>query len=257
MALVNGSRRMRVLGVPVDAVDMRGTLEWVEQRVKTRVSGTHLCVNAANVVRAHDDPEYLAVLERGDLIGSDGQPFVWAARILGHPLPERVAGIDLMEQVLARSREVGWRVYLLGGREHIVSKLADQLSAEGVRIAGYRNGYFGTEDEAQIWADIREAEADVVFVGMPTPAKEHFIVDGASLAGVPVCIGVGGSFDVLVGELRRAPGYLQRLGLEWLFRLAQEPRRLFARYAVTNTKFLAIVARAMLNRSRQPRTSRT
>lgn len=248
---------MRVLGVPVDAVDMRGTLEWVEQRVDTRVSGTHLCVNAANVVRAHDDPEYLAVLERGDLIGSDGQPFVWAARILGHPLPERVAGIDLMEQVLARSREVGWRVYLLGGREHIVSRLAERLSAEGVRIAGYRNGYFGPEDETQIWADIRAAETDVVFVGMPTPAKEHFIVDGAAFAGVPVCIGVGGSFDVLAGELRRAPGYLQRLGLEWLFRLAQEPRRLFTRYAVTNTRFLAIVARAMLSRSREPRASRT
>ncbi|WP_026257865.1 WecB/TagA/CpsF family glycosyltransferase [Actinopolymorpha alba] len=252
MALVSESRRLRVLGVPVDAVDMRGTLEWVEQRVDSREAGTHLCVNAANVVRAHDDPDYLALLERGDLIGSDGQPLVWAARMLGQPLPERIAGIDLMEQVLARASKVGWRIYLLGGREHVVKRLATRLIAEGVQIVGYRDGYFNSGEKADVVTQIRQSEADVLFVGMPSPAKERFIVDGAGVAGVPVCIGVGGSFDVLAGELRRAPQYFQRLGLEWLYRMIQEPQRLFARYAITNTRFLALLARAMLQRSRRP-----
>ncbi|NYH87601.1 WecB/TagA/CpsF family glycosyltransferase [Actinopolymorpha rutila] len=253
MAVTSVSRRLRVLGVPVDAVDMQGTLNWVEERVASRKSGTHLCVNAANVVRAHDDPDYLAVLERGDLIGSDGQPFVWAARALGQPLPERVAGIDLMEQVLDRSRETGWRVYLLGGRDEVVRRLAGQLSARGVRIVGHRDGYFGPDDASRVWDEVRSADPDVVFVGMPTPTKEHFIIEGAHQAQVPVCIGVGGSFDVLAGDLRRAPAYMQRLGLEWLFRLLQEPRRLFTRYAVTNTRFLALVLRAMVRRTRTAR----
>jgi N-acetylglucosaminyldiphosphoundecaprenol N-acetyl-beta-D-mannosaminyltransferase len=256
MALVSEGRRLRILGVPVDAVDMRETLAWVEDRIATRQPGRHLCVNAANVVRANDDPDYLALLERGDLIGSDGQPFVWAARMLGQPLPERVAGIDLMEQVLRRARASEWRVYLLGGRHHVVTRLAERLRAEGVQIAGVRNGYYAPEEEPAVLEEIRRSAADVVFVGMPSPAKERVVVAGPEATGVPVCIGVGGSFDVLAGELRRAPVTVQRLGLEWLFRLVQEPRRLFRRYAVTNTRFVALVAREVPRRIRSSRGER-
>lgn len=251
MALVSEQRRVRVLGVPVDAVDMRGTLDWVEQRVRTRVPGVHLCVNAANVIRAHDDASYRELLEKSDLIGSDGQPFVWAAKLLGEPLPGRVAGIDLMERVLEKARDHGWGVYLLGGKNEVVGRLATKLTADGVKIAGYRNGYFSPEDEAEVIEHVRSSGADVLFVGMPTPMKEEFIARWANKAEVPVCIGVGGSFDVLAGDLRRAPATMQRLGLEWLFRLLQEPRRLFVRYAVTNTRFCLLVARAMLQRRRE------
>lgn len=255
MALVSESRRVRVLGVPVDAVDMHGTLTWVEHRVRSREPGTHLCVNAANVVRAQDDPSYRDLLERCSLVGSDGQPFVWAARLLGHHVPERVAGIDLMEQVLDRARAQDWAVYLLGARDFVVRRLANQLAADGVRVVGYQDGYFDPADEQSVIERIAASEADVLFVGMPTPTKERFIVDRLGSAGVPVCIGVGGSFDVLAGELRRAPDLLQRMGLEWLFRLLQEPRRLFLRYAITNTRFCALVARAMLQRGRAPSRS--
>ncbi|MEQ7009138.1 WecB/TagA/CpsF family glycosyltransferase [Actinopolymorpha sp. B17G11] len=256
MALVSEGRRMRILGVPVDAVDMHETLAWVEERIAARGPGTHLCVNAANVVRANDDPDYLALLERGDLVGSDGQPFVWAARMLGQPLPGRVAGIDLMEQVLRLARDAGWRIYLLGGREHVVTRLGERLRAEGVQVAGLRNGYYAPEEEPAILAEIRRSAADVLFVGMPTPAKERVVVAGPESTGVPVCIGVGGSFDVLAGELRRAPVTVQRLGMEWLFRLAQEPRRLFGRYAVTNTRFIALVVRDVVRRLRLSRVAR-
>jgi N-acetylglucosaminyldiphosphoundecaprenol N-acetyl-beta-D-mannosaminyltransferase len=255
MALVSEGRRLRILGVPVDAVDMDGTLAWVEQRIAAREPGRHLCVNAANVVRANDDPHYRALLERGDLIGSDGQPFVWAARLLGQQLPERVAGIDLMERVLLRARESGWRIYLLGAREQVVTRLGERLAAEGLHVVGVRNGFYLPEEEPAVLADIRRSGADVLFVGMPTPAKERIVVAGPESTGVPVCIGVGGSFDVLAGELRRAPVTMQRLGLEWLFRLVQEPRRLFGRYAVTNTRFIALVGWAMVRRLRRSRTS--
>jgi N-acetylglucosaminyldiphosphoundecaprenol N-acetyl-beta-D-mannosaminyltransferase len=255
MALVSEGRRLRVLGVPVDAVGMSGTLDWVEHRVRSGEPGTHLCVNAANVVRANEDPAYRELLERCDLVGSDGQPFVWAARLLGHHVPERVAGIDLMERVLDLARANDWGVYLLGGRDHVVQRLTARLSDEGVRVVGSRDGYYDDAEEAGVIDEIRRSEADVLFVGMPTPAKEVFIVDRIGVAGIPVCIGVGGSFDVLAGELRRAPQLLQRLGLEWLFRLLQEPRRLFVRYAVTNTRFCALVARAMLQRGREPSRS--
>lgn len=249
MSLVSRQhRRVSVLGVPVDTLGMDGTLDWVEQRIADGVPSTHMCVNAANVVLANDDPDYRRLLGRADAIGADGQPFIWAARLLGHRLPGRVAGIDLMERLLARARAAGWGVYLVGARGPVVERLADQLTADGVQVVGYRDGYFGLEDGAEVAGEIVKSGADVVFVGMPTPVKEQFIVDHLAPAGVPVAIGVGGSFDVLAGELRRAPRLMQRVGLEWLFRLLQEPRRLFGRYASTNTKFLAMVVRAAFQR---------
>lgn len=250
MTVVSGSPRLRVLGVPVDTLDMDGTLAWIEERIASGESGTHLCVNAANVVRANDDPEYRELLDQTTVVGADGQPMVWASKMLGKAVPERVAGIDLMERALERAGQAGWRVYLLGASEQVVRRLATQLRAAGVEIVGVRDGYFEAEDEEVLIDDIRRSAADVLFVGMPTPVKERFIVEQVGKAGVPVCIGVGGSFDVLAGDLRRAPALLQRLGLEWLFRLLQEPRRLFVRYAVTNTRFCALVLRAMLQRGR-------
>lgn len=248
--MTESGSRIRLLDVPVDPIGMQQTLDWVAERIASGEHGTHLCVNAANVVRAHADPEYRELLERTTVIGADGQPMVWASRLLGRGLPERVAGIDLMERVLDTAVERGWRVFLLGARSEVVQRLADQLRARGIEIVGAHDGYFDTEDAEDLIEEIRRSGADVLFVGMPTPTKERFIVERTGKAGVPVCIGVGGSFDVLVGDLRRAPKLMQRLGLEWLFRLFQEPRRLFVRYAVTNTRFVALLLKAMVQRGR-------
>src|SRR5690606_1002096 len=126
------------------------TLEWVEQRIDRREAGTHLCVNAANIVRANEDPDYLELLERSTLVGADGQPIVWAARATGQRLPGRVAGIHLMERVLRQAKETGWGVYLLGAQPDIVNRLAEQLLAEGVDVVGYRDGYFSDEEAPEI-----------------------------------------------------------------------------------------------------------
>lgn len=236
-------RRATFLGVPLDLLDMRETVEAIARHVEEGSPGVHLGVNAANLVMARDDGAYLADLRAGDIVSADGQSVVWGSRLLGLRTPERVTGIDLMAALLATAREHGWGVYLLGARRDVVDGLAAKLAAEGTLICGHRDGYFSDDEADAIAAEVAASGAKLLFVGTPSPGKERFLVHHARPAGVPFSIGVGGSFDVLAGELRRAPGWMQRLGLEWLYRLIQEPRRLFARYAITNTRFLWLLLR--------------
>lgn len=234
-------RRTTFLGVPLDPISMRETLEVIGDAVAADRPMTHLGVNAANLVLARDNADYLADLAAADLVTADGQSVVWGARLYGIGVPERVTGIDLMEALLAEATMRGWSVYLLGAREEVVTALATRLSARGVNVAGCHHGYFAEERAAGMAARIRASGATILFVGMPTPRKEQFIIHEAVTAGVPFSMGVGGSFDVLAGLLSRAPRIVQRLGLEWLYRLAQEPRRLLRRYVVTNTRFLLLL----------------
>ena len=247
-------RRVRFLGLPLDPIDMATTLDRIGERIAAGDPGAHLGVNAANLVAARDDAAYRADIEAADLVTADGQSVVWGARLFGIGVPERVTGIDLMERLLDRARDRGWSVYLLGARHETVERLAARLAREGVTVAGWRDGYFGPEASADVAGAVTASGATLLFVGMPSPQKERFVIGHARRAGVPFSIGVGGSFDVLAGDLRRAPRLMQRLGLEWLFRLLQEPGRLFGRYAVTNTRFLLLMAGAALRR--RPRLSR-
>ena len=236
-------RRATFLGAPIDLLDMRGTTDAIARHVDERRPGVHLGVNAANLVMARDDADYLADLRSGDVVTADGQSVVWGSRLLGLTTPERVTGIDLMTALLAMARERDWGVYLLGARHEVVVRLAAKLEAEGTRVCGHRDGYFGRNESDAVANDVVASGAQLLFVGTPSPAKERFLVHHARPAGVPFSVGVGGSFDVLAGELRRAPGWMQRTGLEWLYRLVQEPRRLFVRYAVTNTRFAWLLVR--------------
>jgi N-acetylglucosaminyldiphosphoundecaprenol N-acetyl-beta-D-mannosaminyltransferase len=240
--------RVRFLGLPLDPLDMDGTVAAIAEHVEAGRPGAHLGVNAANLVAARDDEAYRADLEQADLVTADGQSVVWGARLYGIHVPERVTGIDLMERLLGTARERNWGVYLLGARADTVARLASTLAADGVRIAGFRDGYFGARERSAAAAAVQSSGATLLFVGMPSPQKERFIIGHARPAGVPFSIGVGGSFDVLAGELRRAPRAMQRTGLEWLFRLLQEPGRLFGRYAVTNTRFLMLLVAGAVRR---------
>lgn len=241
-------RRVTFLGSPLDLLDMRETVAAIADRVDAGSPGVHLGVNAANLVMAHDDPAYRADLAEGDIVSADGQSVVWGSRFLGLRTPERVTGIDLMGALLETARERGWGVYLLGARREVVERLAERLEAEGTTISGFRDGYFGPDDSAEVAAAVAASGATLCFVGTPSPGKERFLVHHARLAGIPFSVGVGGSFDVLAGELRRAPRWMQRAGLEWTYRLIQEPTRLFRRYAVTNTRFAGLLARDILRR---------
>jgi len=230
---------------------MTQTLAWVEDRVAAGAAAAHLCVNAANTVRAHREAEYRQLLGAADLVGADGASMLWAGSVLGVDVPERVTGIDLMTRACERAVERGWGVYLLGARPDVVARVAHDLGGKGVRVVGFHDGYLDGIDGHELAGQIAAAGADLLFVGMPSPAKERFVVECARPAGIPVSIGVGGSFDVLAGDLRRAPQAWQRLGLEWLFRVLQEPRRLLRRYAETNTRFVLLVLAERLRRRRR------
>lgn len=212
-------------------------------------------VNAAKIVNMARDPLLRNSVCSADLVLADGAAVVWASWLLRQPLPERVAGIDLFEALLALAHDQGYSVYLLGAKQEVLEEVVRRIGARhpGIRIAGYRNGYFGDAEAPAVARDIALAHPDMLFVAMTSPKKETFLAHHAAELAVPVCHGVGGSFDVLAGKVARAPRTWQRLGLEWLYRVLQEPRRLWKRYLVTNSAFIAMVARAWLLRWRKLR----
>jgi len=240
-----GELRARVLGCWIDAVTLDQTVEIVEQAITSRRPCQHVAINAAKLVRFQNDEELRRVIRGCQLVTADGQAVVWAGRVLGQPLPERVTGIDLMHAVLERAGERDYGVYVLGARAEVLERAVRALGERypSLRLVGARHGYFQADEEAAIVEGIREAAPDVLFVALETPAKELFLARHRDQLQVPFVMGVGGAVDILGGVRRRAPRWLQRFGLEWAYRLAQDPRRLAGRYVVGNTRFTWLVMR--------------
>jgi N-acetylglucosaminyldiphosphoundecaprenol N-acetyl-beta-D-mannosaminyltransferase len=245
--VVQGAKQ-EMLGVPIDALTMEEVLDRVDKAVGSRDRLQIGVVNAAKLVNMRRDPALRADVLSSNLILADGVSVVWASRLLGRPLPERVAGIDLMLGMLRRGNQHGYRVYCLGAREDVLAAAVARITADypHVKVVGRHHGYFTSQEELALVAVIADAKPDILLVGMSSPKKERFLGRWSDQLGVAVCHGVGGSFDVLAGKVRRAPLVWQRFGLEWLFRVKQEPRRLWRRYLVTNTVFCAIVAGAFI-----------
>jgi N-acetylglucosaminyldiphosphoundecaprenol N-acetyl-beta-D-mannosaminyltransferase len=218
--------------------------------VSERRSLQHSALNAAKLVRIQGDETLRAAVAGSDLVTADGQAVVWAARLLGQRLPERVTGIDLFDALLARAEQRGYGVYILGAREDVLERAVATIRArhQFLRLVGYRHGYFDKREERGIVEEIRSTRPDMLFVALETPAKETFLARHRDRIGAPFVMGVGGAVDILAGERRRAPRLLQRLGLEWGYRLAQDPRRLARRYVVGNSVFTWLVLRAMFAR---------
>ena len=250
--------RADILGCAIDRLDLSGALAAVEDTIATRSYTQHMAINAAKLVAMREDPKLCGIVDGCGLVTADGQSIVWASRLLGDPLPERVAGIDLMQALLGLAERRGYRVYFLGARSDVLSRALERLRARfpGLQIAGARNGYFADEDADEVCSAIRASRPDILFVAMSSPRKEYFLGEFGPALGAPFVMGVGGSIDVIAGITRRAPVTLQRLGMEWLFRLAQEPRRMFRRYAVTNTRFLGLLGHTLLTGSRRPAIGR-
>jgi UDP-N-acetylglucosamine 2-epimerase (non-hydrolysing) len=242
-----GVPRVNVLGVPVDNLTMEETLEVVGGFIASGRPHQHVVVNVDKVVKAHRDPAIARILGRCALVNADGMPVVWASRLLGTPLKERVTGIDLFEKLMERSAREGWRVFLLGAKPEVVSRVRSLYEARypGLIVAGHRDGYWKPEEEAEVAEQVRRARADILAVAISSPRKELFLDRWQSHMRVPFAMGVGGTFDVAAGLLKRAPRLMQRLGLEWLARVAQEPQRMFRRYFVDSLPFFALLARAI------------
>jgi N-acetylglucosaminyldiphosphoundecaprenol N-acetyl-beta-D-mannosaminyltransferase len=253
-AIARGTR-VHLLGSPLDVVDMEEAVARCEAAIASREYLQHMSVNAAKLVSMRDDGELREGVNACGLVTADGQSVIWAARLLGVRLPERVAGIDLMHRMLAAAAEHSYRVYFLGAKQEVldtaIARLRDRFP--GLTVAGSQHGYFSDEETDAVAAAIRESRADVLLVAMTSPRKEHFLGRLGPSLGAPFAMGVGGSIDVAAGLTKRAPVALQRAGLEWAYRMAQEPRRLGKRYLVKNAQFVWMVLRERFTRrSRGP-----
>lgn len=241
-------KRIRIGGCPVDCLDFDGAVRELAQRIEGGIP-THVAfVNIFKIAMVRTNPELRAAIEKADLLLADGMPVVWASRLLRSPLPARVTGIDLMQAMLALGNERGYRVFLLGATQDVVARTAKALQARhpNLRVVGYRDGYFGEQDEDELIDSIRRVQPDLLFVGISTPKKETWTDRNLHKLSTSVCQGVGGSFDVLVGRTRRAPAWMQRSGLEWLYRVGQEPRRLLWRYMQSGALFAALVLQDLI-----------
>ena len=240
------NERIQILGITIDPLTMKETVDAVEQYVLKKHPLHLMGVNADKINQCHEDEKIKKIVNESGIINADGASVVLASKFLGAPVPERVAGIDLMQNLLELSNKKGYSVYFFGAKEEI---LQDMLKAFKQRypdldVVGYRNGYFLPEDEEKIQEDIKDKKPDFVFVGITSPKKEYIIQSFMDNGINAVFMGVGGSFDVLSGHIKRAPLWMQKLNLEWLFRVANEPRRLFKRYFVGNISFIRKVLRA-------------
>jgi exopolysaccharide biosynthesis WecB/TagA/CpsF family protein len=233
--------RAQLMGLPFDLLTMDRTVaKCIEMCRAPRASHTIITANASHLSILRHDPELAQACRAGDLIVADGMSVVWALRASGQRAPERIAGVDLMTRLLAAGGQNRLRVYFLGAKHEVLSKLVERCRAQypGLEIAGYRNGYFGPQDHEAIIEEIRESGADMLFVGMPSPFKETWCQQHRERLQVPVIVGVGGSFDVLAGFIKRAPVWVQSAGLEWFWRFLMEPRKLWKRYLTTNSAFI-------------------
>jgi N-acetylglucosaminyldiphosphoundecaprenol N-acetyl-beta-D-mannosaminyltransferase len=242
--------RQHILGCAVDNLSMVQTLDRIGTMIDSGKPHQHVVINADKVVKAARDPKLANIIAACDLINADGMPVVWASRLLGQPLPERVTGIDLFFALLERAEAQGWRVYFLGATEVVVAEVVRRarLQHPALKIAGHRNGYWKPAEEQAVVDAVAQARPDILFVAINSPRKEEFLARHQAAMRVPFAMGVGGTFDVMAGLTRRAPLWMQRNGLEWFFRFLQEPRRMFRRYFIEDMGFFWLLARAMLQR---------
>jgi N-acetylglucosaminyldiphosphoundecaprenol N-acetyl-beta-D-mannosaminyltransferase len=240
------------MGNPIDCLNMAQTIGQIEQFIKEKKPRQHVVVNVAKIVEMRNDPQLRKIIASCDLINADGMPIVWASRLLGIPLPSRVAGVDLFQNLVKLCAEKKYRPFFFGARDWVVKKVIEEFKKRypKLNIAGYRNGYYSEDEEQKIAETIRDSSADMLFVGFSSPMKEKFLNRWMTFMKVPFCMGVGGSFDIIAGKTKRAPKWMQKSGLEWCYRIYQEPRRMWKRYAKTNPIFMWMVVKEWIRRKR-------
>lgn len=243
--------RASFLGCPIDILTMDETVNRARWAMRSRHRLQHVALNVAKFVNMRLDPVLAADVSNSDVVSIDGMGIVWGARLLGLPATTRVTGVDLLNELLEACAEEGFKPYFLGATPAVLQRAAQRVRERypSLVFAGVSDGYFTREQENEVVRAIRSSGADCLFIGMPTPRKERFLAAHRDELGVPFIMGVGGSFDILSGITRRAPLRLQQLGLEWLYRVYQEPGRMWWRYAKTNTLFASILLQAVIRRS--------
>ena len=238
--------KVNFIGIPVDAITMQETLDLIDKAIISKSQIHHTVINAGKVVSMQDDAELLKSVIEADLINADGQSIIWAAKLLGLMIPERVAGIDLMEKLVEKSYKDNYKCFFFGAEDKVVKEVVRKYSLKYSKniIAGFRNGFYEKNDEKIIVNQIKESNPDFLFVAITSPKKEIFLNKyKEELKNISFIMGVGGSFDVISGKTKRAPVFMQKLGLEWFYRFLQEPQRMWKRYLFGNIQFMYLVVK--------------
>ncbi len=236
--------RVELLGIPVDRVEIDAIDNWIIDMIESGEPHQVVTANLDFIAIARRRTPFAEVIKNADLVLCDGKPLQWAAQLQGSPIPSRVTGMDLVLHTAKLSAEgYGYRIFLLGAAPGIAEKAKARLEGffPGLEIVGcYTPPHreFTAEDNAEMIAKIHEAKTDALFVALGAPRQDEWIFEHAKELGVPLCAGIGGVFNFLSGTIKRAPDWMQRAGLEWAFRLMQEPQRLWKRYLVNDMPIL-------------------
>jgi N-acetylglucosaminyldiphosphoundecaprenol N-acetyl-beta-D-mannosaminyltransferase len=233
-----------ILGIPVDRVTMDEAMAAVESFIAIKEPHLVVTADASGIVIAQDDPEFKELLLEADLVTPDSSGILWASARLGQPIADRVSGVDMVDRICALSADKGYRLFFLGAAPGVAETAAEKLRLKhpGCNIVGTRHGYFPSDSDEVVAKEVADFKPDVLFVAMGIPRQEKFIRATQDIVQAPVAMGVGGSFDVFSGRAKRAPKFVQRMRMEWLWRLILNPKK-FAK-AKTLPRFMMMVLRS-------------
>lgn len=246
--------KINYFGYDVDNLSMTETVDKIDRIIKKEQSIQHVVINVAKLVNSQKDELLRDSITSADIINIDGAGIIYGMKMLGLKPKERVAGIDLMQNLLELAGEKGYSVYFLGAKQDVLDKMVQKVKNKypNIIFSGSRNGYWKTDDEEKYIVDeISSLNPNLLFVGISSPKKELFIAKNKEKLNCNIIMGVGGSFDVIAGITKRAPEFMQKYGLEWLYRIYQEPRRMWKRYLVTNTKYILLIVKELFAGNRK------
>lgn len=220
-------QRLEILGIGIDRIDSNEALRQIGQFIASGTPHQIVTANAEIIYQASKNEKMKNVINAAQMVTADGSGVVWASRQLGQPLAQRVTGIDLVNSICEQSAKDKWKIYILGSAPGVADTAANNIRARfpGCNIVGTHHGYFNEQEEAQIIAELEQLQPDVLFVALGAPKQEYWIADHIQQLNIPVAMGIGGSMDVLSGNVKRAPKWMQKMSLEWLYRLLIQPTR--------------------------------
>lgn len=250
-ATTRKNTRYKIMNTYVNVASMDETISKVEKIIQVGKPTQHVVINASKVNLMETDLELRRIVNACPLINADGASIVWAAKKLGVPLKERVTGCDLFQKLVGLAAEKGYKIYLFGAKEEVVTKVKEIYAKQypTLQIVGYRNGYFSEADEPEIVKNMTVSDADMMFVAFSSPKKEYWVNKYLEQLNIPFVMGVGGSFDIVAGVTDRAPEWMQDHGMEWFYRFIQEPRRMWKRYIIGNAKFVGLTYKYKFKRN--------
>ena len=246
------NKHSKILNCRIDRVTFSEALANVEEFIAKGYMHHGCGINADQIVKINTDKTFKKIIDKCDLVTADGISVLWASKIFGEPVPERIASIDLFERLLPISAEKGYKIFLLGAREHSVvkAKIYYEKKNPGLKIVGFHNGFWSSDEEADIVKLITKTRPDMLFIAITSPIGEYFVERNRNLfKNIPFVLGVGGAFDIAAGITKRAPVWMRKIGFEWIFRFIQEPKRMLYRCTISNMIFLLLVCRDIINNS--------